>query len=247
MSGFPERIVSLVPSQTELLAHLGLDERLVGITKFCVHPDHIFRSKPRVGGTKDFDVERILSLEPDLVIANKEENEKAGIEALMARGIRVHVTDVFDLDSALGMIREVGRITGTADQAQALAQEIDQRFQNINESTRDKQVLYLIWRDPWMSVGIDTFIHDMIMRCGWVNCIAPAPRYPEVEPEECHPDIILLSSEPYPFKEKHLEEVQNLWPDARVELVDGEYFSWYGPRLLDSPGYLDGLTAKLSA
>lgn len=246
MSSFPERIVSLVPSQTELLSHLGLDEQIIGITKFCVHPEHIYRSKPRVGGTKDLHLDRILSLEPDLVIANKEENEKEAIETLMAEGIRVHVTDVFDLDSALDMIQEVGRITGTADRAQGLAQEIGQSFQNLNESTQDKQVLYLIWRDPWMSVGIDTFIHDMIMRCGWANCMAPAQRYPEVKPEDCNPDIVLLSSEPYPFKEKHLEEVQNLWPDSIVRLVDGEYFSWYGSRLMGTPKYLKQLTSELS-
>lgn len=243
----PQRIVSLVPSQTELLFDLGLDKETVGITKFCVHPEAWFRSKARVGGTKSIHIERVKALQPDLIIANKEENVREQVEALNNIA-PVWMSDIHNLDDALGMIRETGRITFRNEQAEAMAAKIVSDFTGL-PATTVQRALYLIWRDPWMTIGNDTFIHDMMQRMGLENVCAGQERYPAMSPADItvhHPDIILLSSEPYPFKEKHIGELQALVPTARIILVDGEMFSWYGSRLLQSPDYFRTLQKQLS-
>jgi ABC-type Fe3+-hydroxamate transport system substrate-binding protein len=235
----PLRIVSLVPSQTELLADLGLDAEVVGITKFCVHPQSWFRTKPRIGGTKDVKPERVAALKPDLILANKEENVQAQVEALS--GIApVWVSDIHTLADALDMIRQVGDLVNRAEAAQTLAQQIETGFATLRKSPMPERVAYAIWRGPWMWAGGDTFIHELLQRCGWKNVCAGMPRYPEVSLETLallQPDRVLLSSEPYPFREQHLAEIKTLLPGARIQLVDGELFSWYGSRLVQSPAY----------
>ncbi len=236
----PQRIVSLVPSQTELLFDLGLEKEVVGITKFCVHPESMFRSKPRVGGTKTVNFERIAALQPDLIIGNKEENEQSQIQRLMEQ-YNVWMSDIETVPAALDMIQAVGKITGKATEAQALTKKITTAFANmpVSSSQPPLKVAYFIWKDPYMVAGDETFIHHIIERCGWKNAIA-LPRYPEVTPENLQKmalDIIMLSSEPYPFKTKHLQEFQELFPSSKVLVVDGEYFSWYGSRLQYAPSY----------
>ncbi|MDX9751189.1 MAG: helical backbone metal receptor [Flavobacteriales bacterium] len=241
----PQRIISLVPSQTELLFDLGVEDRVVGITKFCIHPAEWFRSKPRVGGTKKVDIDKVRALEPDLIIGNKEENARADIEAL-EQEFPVWMSDINDLDGALDMIRRVGELTGTAPKAEAIATVIAAGFAALLPDPHGYSVAYLIWRDPWMAAGPGTFIHDMLRRCGHVNAFAHhSERYPEVSPAElaaADPDLVFLSSEPYPFSEKHIAEVAMVLPGAPVRLVDGEPFSWYGSRLLRSPAYFSGLS-----
>jgi ABC-type Fe3+-hydroxamate transport system substrate-binding protein len=241
----PVRIISLVPSQTELLYHLGAD--VVGISKFCVHPDSWFREKTRIGGTKDIDPARIVALQPDLIIANKEENDRVQVEAL-ATQYPVWVSDIHNLTDALAMIRSVGELVGQTQKAQALVTEIEKAFSKLaSKSSSPLRTAYFIWREPWMTIGGDTFIHDMLQRCGLTNLFATQSRYPIVDPatlSDC--DLILLSSEPYPFREKHVKEIQALVPDAFVRLVDGELFSWYGSRLLQAPAYFQQLQASLA-
>lgn len=247
----PQRIVSLVPSQTELLHDLGLCERVVGITKFCVHPAAWFRSKTRVGGTKQVRMETIAALRPDLIIGNKEENERGQIEQLATR-YPVWMSDVRDLGSALQMIREVGRITDTETQAISMSKTIQSGFDALAAATAEPprlRVAYFIWRDPWMVAGSDTFIDEMLKGAGFENVFAHLSRYPELSLEQlaaAAPDGVLLSSEPYPFREKHLLEIQRFCPDVPVQLVDGELFSWYGSRLAHSPAYLAALSKKMS-
>lgn len=239
----PRRIVSLVPSQTELLYDLDLETEVVGITKFCVHPERWFRNKPRVGGTKDVKTERVAALKPDLILANKEENVQAQIEEL-SQIAPVWVSDIQTLEDALRMIREVGILVGKEEKGHALATEIEASFQHLLKPEKPERVAYAIWRNPWMWAGGDTFIHDMLLRCGWENVLSETPRYPEVSLEEIaalQPDRILLSSEPYPFKEAHIAEIQTVLPNAQIQLVDGELFSWYGSRLLHSPAYFQSL------
>lgn len=241
----PQRIISLVPSQTELLYDLGLGETVVGITKFCVHPEEWFRTKARVGGTKKVDLDKVRALQPDLIIGNKEENERADIEAL-EKEFPVWMSDINDLDSALDMIRRVGELTGTGPKADAFATDIATGFARLRPNSEGYSVAYLIWRSPWMAAGPNTFIDDMLQRCGYTNAFASRPeRYPELTPAElaaADPDLILLSSEPYPFREKHIAELNIVVPGAPVRLVDGELFSWYGSRLLRSPAYFNGLS-----
>lgn len=240
----PERIVSLVPSQTELLYDLGLGERVVGITKFCVRPDEWSRTKARVGGTKQAHLDRVRDLQPDLIIANKEENTREDIEAL-AQEFPVWVSDVRDLDQALDMVARVGDLTGRGKQAAELVADINAAFNGLEPLRPALSAAYLIWRDPWMAAGGDTFIGDMLQRCGLQNVFAEGgTRYPSISPAElaaADPDVVLLSSEPFPFGEKHLQEIGLLLPGVPVRLVDGEAFSWYGSRLLHAPAYFNGL------
>ncbi len=243
LSYLPQRIVSLVPSQTELLVDLGLTDRLVGVTKFCVHPAGLRASKTIVGGTKKFRFEVIDALQPDLILANKEENYKEGIEQL-AETYPVWMSDIFTLSDALTMIRTVGQLTGTSEKATSMATKVDQKFQSL-KLDKPVRVAYLIWQNPMMVAGNQTFIHDMLTRCGWINVFGDQRRYPEITPaqlQQVQPEAILLSSEPFPFQEKHLAAFQQLCPSSRVRLVDGEMFSWYGSRLLQAPAYFTTLS-----
>lgn len=239
----PQRIVSLVPSQTELLYDLGLDEQVVGITKFCVHPHQWFTTKDRVGGTKKLDIEKIRALKPDLIIANMEENERQQVEQLAAE-FPVWISDIQNLPQALQMIQVVGQLADREAEANILVDEIVHGFNNLQKATRPRRVAYFIWRDPWMSVGSDTFIHSMIQAMGWQNVLAHETRYPEVSAgylRQLNPDTVLLSSEPFPFKEQHADEVKAVLPDADILLVDGEMLSWYGSRMKKATAYLQGL------
>ncbi len=242
----PKRIVTLVPSQTELLFDLGLEIEVVGITKFCVHPNEWFRNKKRVGGTKTLHLDIIRSLQPDLIIANKEENTKEQVEALAAE-FPVWTSDIQTLDQALSMIAQVGDIVGKGPEAATMVKEIRAGFAGLGNILKPKRVAYFIWRNPWMSVGGDTFISDMIETIGWTNVLADKQRYPEVALSELKDkalDTILLSSEPYPFKEVHIEEIRSTLPGVEVMLVDGEMFSWYGSRMGSAVNYFKLLTEK---
>jgi ABC-type Fe3+-hydroxamate transport system substrate-binding protein len=241
----PKRIVSVVPSQTELLHYLGLEEETVGITKFCVHPDHWFRSKERVGGTKTLHIDKILTLQPDLVFANKEENDREQIEQL-ASHLPVWVSDIKSIEDALHMISAVGMITGEHERSEKLVSAISTELGQLRdrEHTYASRVLYLIWRNPWMAAGADTYISDMLKGAGLENA-CKTRRYPTLDEEDIKAlpvDQVFLSSEPYPFKDEHIEDIQALLPGAKVKLVDGEIFSWYGNRLLPAIKYLRELT-----
>lgn len=243
----PHRIISLVPSQTELLFDLGLNQEVVGITKFCVHPKNWHQSKTRVGGTKKLNIEAIKALEPDLIIANKEENTQSEIE-LLAKLFPVWISNIKTIDEALEMIVQIGLLTGKEQNAQSIKKEIEQSFTQIPKAPSLIRVAYFIWREPWMSVGNDTFIHDIMSRMGWLNVYAHQYRYPETsitELSNLKPDVIFLSSEPYPFKEQHISEIQQQLPTAKVKLVDGEVFSWYGSRMKYAAEYLLELSTKL--
>ncbi len=244
----PRRIVSLVPSQTELLADLGLDAEVVGLTRFCVHPAGWKEAKQIVGGTKNVNVDRIAALAPDLVLANLEENTREQVEALDPMA-PVFVTDVATVDDALAMIRTVGALVGRSARAEALAEEIEQGFAALDDQP-PLRVCYLIWRDPWMTVGGDTFIHDVLRRASLANVFGERTRYPEVTAEEiaaAEPDVLLLSSEPFPFGERHIAELAQAVPGVPVRLVDGELFSWYGSRMRRMPPYVAGLRNTLGA
>ncbi len=249
----PKRIISLVPSQSELLWHLGLKEELAGITKFCIHPEEMYRKKPRVGGTKDLKFEIIRDLKPDLIIANKEENEKEQIEKL-CKEYPVWISDIYDLNDALDMIRHVGVITARQSQAEGLVHAIQERhkrftIENLKSKHEKGSVAYLIWKNPYMAAGHNTFIDFMLKECGLKNLFSnEQSRYPEVTTQmlmDKKPELILLSSEPYPFKGRHIEELKKLLPDSKILLVDGEMFSWYGSRLLKAFDYFEDLLAKL--
>lgn len=237
----PQRIISLVPSKTELLVDLGLEDRLVGLTKFCVHPKGLKKQKTIIGGTKNFHFDKIAALQPDLIIGNKEENYQEGI-ALLEKKYPVWMSDIYTLEDAFEMIKGIGAITGTAAQAERLIHEINQDMAFLSQGARGTAV-YLIWKDPMMAVGPQTFIHDMLGRAGFINLVQE-PRYPELSMEDLKnlsPDFLLLSSEPFPFKQKHIDEFAAQLPQTHTQLVDGELFSWYGSRLRYFREYVEGL------
>lgn len=239
----PLRIVSLVPSQTELLFDLGLSRQIVGVTKFCIYPDYARHQAQVIGGTKNFDFAKIRATQPDLVIGNKEENYAEGIEEL-ANSYPVWMSNITDLPEALDMIRRVGQLTGKQQLADPLAAEIAASFAALAAPAPLIAAAYFIWRKPYMAAASGTFIDDMLRRAGFRNVFAHLDRYPEITPAQlaaAAPARILLSSEPYPFQEKHLAEFREICPAATVQLVDGELFSWYGSRLRQSAAYFQRL------
>lgn len=247
VEAFPQRIVSLVPSQTELLFELGLGDRVVGITRFCVHPALWYRSKTRIGGTKDADVDRILELRPDLVIGNKEENTKELVNALEPH-VPVWLSDVITLEDAVDMISRIGKLVGEQSRAREIEEGILKGFDQVIPIA-SRRCIYLIWNKPYMAAGPETFIGDMLRRMGLDNLAARiGSRYPVLTAEDFrafNPDVLLLSDEPFPFSEKHVREFREWLPDTEVRAVSGEAFSWYGSRLLQTPKYLSDVLRNL--
>lgn len=247
LSDVPKRIVSLVPSQTELLYDLGLKEEVVGITKFCIHPKVWFNSKERVGGTKSVDIEKVRALQPDLIIGNKEENTKEDIEQLKTIA-PVWMSDIYTLADAEEMIVQLGHVLNVREEADLLLAEIRAEFTKLrafvaNLELTGKSVLYFIWHDPDFLAGKNTFIDAMLSECGLVNA-TNKERYPELD-GSIQPDFVFLSSEPYPFKEKHVSTYEKKFPNSKIILVDGEMFSWYGSRLKLVPTYFRKLMEEL--
>lgn len=251
----PRRIVSLVPSTTEILCQLGLAEALVGVTRYCVEPRAALRGKARVGGSKTPDLARIRALAPDLVVANIEENHREHVEALRAAGIPVWVTYPRTIAEAARMIRELGEVTGTAAVAAALAADLEARAAAARAARAGRPgvpVFYPIWREPWMTIGADTYIHDVLAACGAANVFADRPeRYPAVTLAEVaarRPAVILLPDEPFRFRRVHIRDFE-VYPEipavraGRIHLVDGRPFSWHGPRFAEALRVVEPLLA----
>ncbi|KQM78591.1 iron ABC transporter [Pedobacter sp. Leaf216] len=238
----PKRIISIVPSQTELLFDLGLDQEIIGLTKFCIHPIDKFAKRIKVGGTKKLNIDLIKDLKPDLIIGNKEENTQSDIEEL-AEDFPVWMSDIFTLEDAIKTIAEVGALVDREPEAAYLNHLISAGFNDLKTLALqygiDKKVAYLIWRKPYMVAGKNTYIDDILLINGMTNVIKQ-DRYPSVTLEELKAlncELILLSSEPYPFGEKHMQEIKEAIPNAKIILVDGEMFSWYGSRLVKAVQY----------
>lgn len=232
----PQRVVSLVPSQSEFLSDAGLGDRLLGVTKFCVHPKSLSVEKTRIGGTKKVHIKKIRDLSPDLVIANKEENTLEDILEIRkfcpvwTSDIKNEI-DAFEMMDGLSEILELNFDTS----------ELKTKFATLKSSGKiPEKVLYLIWRNPYMSIGGDTFISRMLNLTGFDNVCENLARYPVLDYEalkQLRPSHVFLSSEPFPFKELHIQELMNVFPEAQVKLVDGEMFSWYGTRMRQSLEY----------
>ena len=242
----PLRIVSLVPSQTELLISLGLEEQLVGITKFCVHPTNLKQSKTKVGGTKKVNYKKLAALEPNIILCNKEENTKE-IVTTLEQDYPVHVSDIANLSDTYALITAYGKLFSCEEKAAEINHKINTAQSLFKEYIRDKtkkKVLYLIWKKPWMAAGKGTFIDHLMMLNGFMNVMKTEERYPQITTSELQKmdvDLILLSSEPFPFSKKHRAEIQQIISKATIELVDGEFFSWYGSRLIKAFPYFKSL------
>lgn len=247
----PKRIISIVPSQTELLFELGLDDEVIGITKFCTHPIEKFATRAKVGGTKKLRIDEIRRLQPDLIIGNKEENTQSEIELLMQE-FPVWMSDIYNLDDAMETIQLIGEMVDRGPEAAYLNHLINAGFTDLQTLALNRginqSVAYVIWKDPYMFAGRNTFIDDVLRRIGLNNAIA-TERYPALSLEELKAlncELVFLSSEPYPFKKKHIEELQFILPKAKILLVDGEMFSWYGSRLIKAVQYLYNFQQQLT-
>lgn len=253
----PQRIVSLICSVTETLFALGLGDRIAGCTNYCIRPMPQVESVKKIGGPKNLDIEAILALNPDLVIANIEENERGDINRLEDKGIPVFVTYPRTVNDSLTLIRTLGLITGSEQAAESFHKKaenvVHQTLKQVALITYRSNVIYLIWRKPYMVINKDTYIHDVITLCGGINIHAEHPdRYPEITIEDivnAQPDIIFLPSEPFPFKKKHIKEFMHYGAipavhNNRVMPVDGELFSWYGVRMIFGLPYVRKIFAE---
>lgn len=236
----PQRIVSLVPSQTEMLVDLGLENKIMGVTKFCVHPKNMRKNATIIGGTKNLHINKIEDLKPDLIIANKEENNREDIEKLEKK-FQIYVSNIENFNDVKAFINDIGALTANGDLAKNLIHNLDKTLNEIaaiTHSLKPINALYFIWKNPYMVAGSDTFISKMLALAKVNNAISQLGkeglRYPEIELTKIHklqPDVLLLSSEPYPFKQKHADEMTAV-TSIRSMPVDGELFSWYGTRIL---------------
>lgn len=248
LNGPAKRIVCLVPSITELIWHLGLEEELVGRTKFCIFPKILKEKVPQVGGTKQVHVDRIEALQPDLIICNKEENTEEIVASL--KGLSsIYVSNIQTIHSALEMISDIGQLTGKVQESETLVNNIEaKRLEWHSQSYPQKSCLYLIWKNPYMTIGVDTYIYNMLAEMNFESALYDF-RYPEVSIEQIkkmNPAYLLLSSEPFPFRQKDIEELQEQLPGIKAILVDGTYFSWYGNRILDAYPYFEALNEQLA-
>ena len=250
----PERIVSLVPSLSELVCALGASRRLVGVTRYCTHPAAIMDSLPRVGGTKNPDCSTIVALQPDLVLANVEENRAEDVHALVAAGVPVYVTFPRTVRATAAMVERIGRLLGAARSSAALVERI--AVARRMPAGRRARVFCPIWRNPWMTFNRDTYAHDMLRLAGAYNvCANRSERYPQVTLEEIAaliPDLILLPNEPYRFSARHFRDLDALQDtpahrNRRIYLVDGQALSWYGPRTPGALRYFRRLVARTRA
>jgi len=247
LSAVPKRIISIVPSQTELLHYLGLEDEVIGITKFCIYPNQWFKNKNKIGGTKKLNIEKIKLLKPDLIIGNKEENTEQEIKELQ-KDFPVWMSDIYNLNDSINMIDSIGKIVDKEEKALQLISEIKSGFEKLKDNKfKNQRIIYLIWNDPIIAVGKNTFIDELILKSGFMNAI-DEKRYPEINfdtIQKLKPDFLFLSSEPFPFDEKYLSIYQEKLPTQKIILVDGEMFSWYGNRLLNSIEYFKNLPNKL--
>ncbi|MEX0996511.1 MAG: helical backbone metal receptor [Flavobacteriaceae bacterium] len=249
LSKTPQRIVSLVPSQTELLVDLGLREQIVGVTKFCVHPGNLRKEKKVVGGTKQVHFDKIKNLKPDIILCNKEENTQEMVLEL-GKIAPVWVSDIKSIEDCCEMILSLGDLLDKNEIASKITQQIKvetKRFSNFINAKPSLKVAYLIWKNPYMAVGDDTFINTLLELNNFKNIFQKKEgRYSEVTLEELKKaDLILLSSEPYPFSKKHISEMKTVVNNKKILLVDGEYFSWYGSRILKAFSYFKKLHSKI--
>ncbi len=240
----PSRILSLVPSQTELLVDLGLQSSIVGITKFCVHPPNLKNEKTIVGGTKKVNFNKVKSLKPDIIICNKEENTEEMVLQL-EKIAPVWISDIQNIPDSIFTIQQFGKMFKVAEKADEIISKIEiglLRFKKNIQDIPDRKVLYLIWKGSYMAAGKNTFIDELLQINNFKNVIdTEASRYPEVGKEEFKKaELILLSTEPYPFKEEDAIRLRKEF-DVEIRLVDGEFFSWYGSRLIKAFLYFEDL------
>ena len=245
------RIISLVPSITELLSYLGLDDAIQGITKFCIHPKQLHKTKTKIGGTKQVHFDRVKALQPDLIICNKEENSIELIHELEQLGYTLYISDIIQTADALSMIADIGVLTGKEEAAYVLSEKIKASFHNITKLTGPlrPKVAYLIWKEPMMIAGNNTYINSILNLLGFENAFNHMERYPSInmnQIKDAAVDLVLLSSEPFPFKAQDVDYFSQELPKSHILLVNGEIFSWYGSYMLQIEDYYNTQLVQLT-
>lgn len=239
------KVISLVPSITEALFDLGLTENeVIGRTKFCIHPQEKVKNVEIIGGTKNLNIEKIKALKPDLILANKEENVKEQVEILMA-DFKVIVYNTETIEDNYYLVQNLGLLFNKEEKAEIFNLKIN-KILNQAKLNSTKKAAYLIWKNPYMTVGSDTFIHNILSEIGFENIFKSQTRYPEIQVEDlAEADVIMLSSEPFPFKQKHIAELKEFYPEKKIIIVDGEAFSWYGTHIAKCENYFRELITEV--
>lgn len=240
------KVISLVPSITEALFDLGLTENeVIGRTKFCIHPAKKVKNVQIIGGTKNLNIEKIKNLQPDVILANKEENVKDQVEELM-KDFKVIVSNTETLEDNYYLLKNLGLLFNLEEKAQLFNLKIYEIFNEVKLKSKVKAA-YLIWKNPYMTVGSDTFIHHVLSEFGFDNIFKNDKRYPVIELEDLkEAEVIILSSEPFPFKENHISEIKEIYPDKKIMIVDGEAFSWYGTHIAKCEMYFKNFIAEFN-
>ncbi|MBS1652745.1 MAG: ABC transporter substrate-binding protein [Bacteroidetes bacterium] len=244
----PTKIISLVPSISEYLWDLDLQKELVGITKFCIKPNKMFQAIQKIGGTKNVNFLAIEKIQPDLIIANKEENTKQDIEELQKK-YTVYVSDINNFDEMYQMMNDVASITYKENEALKIISKIKLDLLHTKGAFNQLKIAYFIWQNPYMLAGNNTFINFIIEHLGLKNIAYQFNRYPELTHEQIiqlNPQILFLSTEPYPFTEKHIKNFNSIFKNSNAIIVDGEMFSWYGSRLLHLKNYIKQLAVQIN-
>jgi ABC-type Fe3+-hydroxamate transport system substrate-binding protein len=241
----PKKIISLVPSITEFLFDLNLENNIYGRTKFCIHPEEQVKKVPVLGGVMGLNYHEIEKIDPEIIFASKEENAKGEIMEL-SNEFPVWVSDVHNLSDALSMIQSIGSICKKEKKAQSIIHQIEVEFKTLDHIPEDiVKAVYLIWKNPFYTINKETFAHDMLRKFGVENVFASKKEsYPIIDEKEIRekkPDYIFLPSEPYNFKDQDVDALRKSFPKVEIRRVDGEYFTWYGSHLLRAPSYFKQL------
>ncbi|MFA1822316.1 ABC transporter substrate-binding protein [Virgibacillus oceani] len=241
----PKRIISIVPGVTDILYSLQLENEIVGRTRYCIYPKDKVEQAKKIGGTKKVKSDQIRELEPDLIIAEKEENTKEIVE-MLEEEFPVYVCEMQSVDDTYKIIEDLGKVTGRESEAKKLQVKIKTAFESL-PSGQGKKFAYVIWQNPYMVVGSDTYITSLLEKMGFINAFSGYDgRYPAVTEDdfrEADLNYVFLATEPFPFQEKHIKEFSALFPDIHVMSLDGEMF-WYGPRMIEAAEYFNKVFNK---
>lgn len=243
----PQRIISLCPSITETLCDLGLSDKIIACTDYCIHPTEVVKDFDRVGGPKNISKEKITGLSPEIIFAVKEENEPKCIEKI-SKKIPTYVFDINSINDGIDLIRKIGLIFEVQNKSFFFVDKIQNGYKNLPKINSNKKCLYLVWKDPYIAVGGGTFIGSVLFQINLRNCLRNSEkRYPKININLLNDfDLLILPSEPYSFSENDIEGLKNIYPVKQIITVDGEMFSWYGTHQLKAISYLQELVAKLN-
>ncbi|MBI9038391.1 MAG: ABC transporter substrate-binding protein [Bacteroidales bacterium] len=245
----PKRIVSLCPSITETLCELGLADKIIACTDYCVHPIDVVKNFNKIGGPKNFSEEKILNLKPDIIFAVKEENETCKINRI-SKKVPTYVFDINSIQEGIEMIKTLGNIFEIQNISDCFIEKMQEGYKNLTKVNSNIKCLYLVWKQPYIAVGGDSFIDSVLYQINIKNCLRNSKKkYPKIKLKllENQFDLLILPSEPYSFSENDIDGFEKIFPEKEIIKVDGEMFSWYGTHQLKAISYLQKLVINLNS